>query len=500
MAQQKDFNTSQKTILDFDPIVLVRDVLKRWILILTAVVIAGVSAFIVTDRSYRPTYRTSATLVVNKRSSATTVYANLQSATTLASVLTNLLNSSVLQDVVLEELGSDIPAYTISASAIAETNLMTLQVSSSDPRTAFLVMQTLLDNHHTVTEQVVGDVIIEVLQLPKVPTGPSNWLDLSGAVKKAALLAALASSALIAFYAYMRDTIRSRKEAERKLKCWCLGELPHERKYKTLMDWILRRMSSMTVTNPGNSFRFVEANRKLRRKVEQRMGEGKVIMVTSVMENEGKSTVSVNLALSLAKKHYKTLLIDLDLRKPACHKILQQKGGRYGTRDIINGNAELIQAIETDHLSGLDVLLERITVKSAKPQVASMFSSDGVEQMIKVAREQYDYVVLDLSPLSAAPDAEYVMQHADGILMVVHQNKTRAAVINKAISVLQAGQAKLLGCVVNNVYSSGIMDSQGTDVLSGNYGKYGRYGKYGKYGDYSKTRKPGSESAGKSGS
>jgi Mrp family chromosome partitioning ATPase len=92
------------------------------------------------------------------------------------------------------------------------------------------------------------------------------------------------------------------------------------------------------------------------------------------------------------------------------------------------------------------------------------------------------------------------MQHADGIIMVVHQNKTRASVINKAISVLQGGKAKLLGCVVNNVYSSGIMESQGADVLAGGYNKYGKYGKYGNYGDYGKTRKSGSESAGKFGS
>lgn len=465
MSQSKDFTVSNSSFLTFDPIVLVRDVLKRWTLILLAAVIAGTATYILTDKSYDPVYQTSTTLVVNNRGSSSSVYSNLQTTSDLAGVFTSLLNSSVLQKLVLEDLNMTTLDCSIAAYPIAETNLLTVQVTSGNPRTAFLVLQAVIENHHVVTYEVVGDVVVEVLQLPQVPRGPINIADTTQTVQKAALLAAVAAGALILVYAYFRDTVRSRKEAESKLRCWCLGELPHEKKYKTLSEWFSRRFGSMAITNPSNSFRFVEANRKLRRRVEQHLGEDRVLMVTSVMENEGKSTVSVNLALALAMKHHNVLLIDLDLRKPACHKILQMKGGTYGTRDVIGGRVDLSKAVEKDNLSGLNVMLERTTVKSAKPQVASMIASEGLGELIRTAKERYDYVVLDLSPLSAAPDAEYVMEYADAALLVVHQNSTRANVLNKAINILQSGNARLLGCVLNNVYSTGFLSDTG-DVES----------------------------------
>jgi Mrp family chromosome partitioning ATPase len=82
--------------------------------------------------------------------------------------------------------------------------------------------------------------------------------------------------------------------------------------------------------------------------VEQHIQKGKVLMVTSVMENEGKSTVSANLALAMARKYSKVLLVDLDLHKPACRKILDQETPEYWTHDVINGTVSLEGAVKTD--------------------------------------------------------------------------------------------------------------------------------------------------------
>lgn len=83
------------------------------------------------------------------------------------------------------------------------------------------------------------------------------------------------------------------------------------------------------------SFRFVESIRKLRRRVEQHMDGGKVLIVTSLLENEGKSTVAVNLALAMEQKGKRVLLIDCDLRKPACGMVLGQSKFTYGLNDIL---------------------------------------------------------------------------------------------------------------------------------------------------------------------
>ena len=492
MAKSNDFQVTNPTLMSFEPIVLLRDVIKNWLLIIVVAVSIGVAAYIFTDQSYEPIYQTNTTMVITSRGSSSTVYSNLQNTSNLASVFTELLNSSVLQKKILEELGMSYWNYDISASAISETNLLTIRVTASDPRTAFLVMQALIKNHGIVTYDVVGNLAIEILQLPTVPKQPINSSNNIHQVRNAMIFSVIGTCGIILLYSYFKDTIRSRREADQKLKCWCLGEIRHEKKSKTTLEWILRRKNGLIITNPGSSFQFVETIRKLRRRIEQYMGNGKVLMVSSVAENEGKSTIAVNLALSFAKKHRKVLLIDMDFRKPACYKIMQQKNMKYGCRDVISGMASISAAVVNDPLSGLDMLLERYVKMSSGRQITNMVADQRVADMIEAARSQYDYIILDLPPLQAAPDAEFVMNYADASLLVVQQNLVRSSSINKAITTLQKGKAELLGCVLNNVYSLAYASRTNPGI---GYG----YG-YGTYGTYAKNKKSNSSGSRKSGS
>jgi capsular exopolysaccharide synthesis family protein len=478
MQNTKDFEYETPGLLPYDPIILVLDVLRRWLLVLVVAVVVGVGTYIAADMMYQPEYETSATLVVTTRDSTATVYTNLKSTSEIAAVFTELLNSSVLQKIVLEELGLNGISYTVTAKAIADTNLLTLKVTAQDPMTAFLVIRSLIDHHEVVTTEVIGDIIIETLQLPQIPTGPVNPQNTLKVVATAMIAAAMAVCGAIVLFSYSRNTVRNRKEAEQKLQCWCLGEIRHERRHKTAMDFFRRKHKGMVITNPDCSFHFVESIRKLRRRTEQKMENGKVLMITSVAENEGKSTIAVNLALSLAKKHEKVLLVDMDLRKPACHMILGKKPGRYTTVDLLNNRAQLCEAVQDEPLSGLDLVLERSVLSLSTDQILPLLNSLALEKMLKQARETYSYVVLDLPPMSVASDTEYIMEHADASLLVIRQGQVEAKSLNKAIDTLQKGKANLLGCVLNNVYTNGIPVN--TD---GGYGYgYGRYGAYGKEG------------------
>jgi len=261
------------------------------------------------------------------------------------------------------------------------------------------------------------------------------------------------------------------------LDCRYLGQVPHEWKYRTLHSLMRQRKRSILITNPVTSFRFVESIRKLRRRVEQRMKTRKVLMVTSLLENEGKSTVAVNLAMAMAKKYKKVLLIDCDLRKPACHLLLEQQWGGPGVRDVLRGDAPVADALLQDGASGIWMLLQR---KGGKDS-GDLLASPNMPRLLEWARQEFDFVVLDLPPMAAATDAEAVADLADGSLLVVRQNAAVAPALNKAIASLSRGRAKMLGCVLNNVYSTSLFSGQG---YGGGYGTYSHYGKYGKYGAY----------------
>ena len=485
MQENKENQAEQVELISFHPSVILRDVLKRWYLIVVAALLAGMIAYTASDLLYVPAYSTTTTFVVSVQGSSTTVYQNLSATSNLATVFSEVLNSSLLRSAILEELGMTSFDGTISASAVEETNLLTMKVTASDPRTAFLVTQAVIENHQIVSYQVLGDTILEVLQAPKVPVSPVNQKASLSYMKKASVLAAAAVFLLLAFLSYKRDVIRSKQEAEKKLDCRILGEIGHERKYKTLWAAMKRRKTSILITNPTSSFLFVETIRKLRRRVEKQMpADGRVLMVTSVIENEGKSTVAVNLALAFAQKGKRVLLLDCDLRKPACHKILEYPWEGAGTIDVANGSASLENTVVQMKNTNLFLLLQRRSTRNS----TDISGSDGMAALIQKAKERFDFVVIDTPPMSVAPDVECIMELADASLLVVQQNMVQADVINHAITALQGAKSKLLGCVVNNVYGVTLSHGGGYGYGYG-YGRYGKYGKYGGYGTADKMEK-----------
>ena len=272
MKENNENQVEQMELIPINVSIILRDVLKRWYLIVVAALLAGMIAYTASDLLYTPVYSTTTTFVVSVQGSSTTVYQNLSATSNLATVFSEVLNSSLLRSAILEKLGMTSFDGTITASAVEETNLLTMNVTASNPRTAFLVTQAVIENHQLVSYQVLGDTILEVLQAPKVPVSPLNHKASLSYMKKAVVLAAAAVICLLAFFSCKRDVIRSKQEAEKKLDCRILGEIGHEQKYKTLGAAMRRRKTSIMITNPTSSFLFVETIRKLRRRIEKAGG------------------------------------------------------------------------------------------------------------------------------------------------------------------------------------------------------------------------------------
>ena len=477
MEKTNELHTTGAGLLPFDPIVLVRDVLKRWLIVLLAALMVGVSTYIVKESSYVPVYKTNTVFVVTTRGSSTTIYNNLTSTSNVASLFTELMNSSIMRKTVMAHMGVSALDASISASVIPNTNLLTMTVSSSNPRTAFLTAQALIETHETLTYTIVDGIAMEVLQHPTVPSYPVNSAGGMAAMKRSAVLAAAVTVLALGILSFMRNAVRSGNEAQKKLDCEYLGHIPHEKKNKTLSAMLKRKKTSILIDNPVTSFQYVETIRKLRRRVEQHMGSGQVLMVTSLLENEGKSTVAVNLALSLAQKHNRVLLIDCDLRKPACHNILDHKQFTCGIKEVLQSKANLADAVLRHQSTRLYLLL----AKKGDQTAGDLIASERMRILLDWARKNFDYVVLDLPPMAAAADAEAMTALADASIMVVRQNEAVAPALNKAMSSLEGRKAKLLGCVLNNVHTSRISSGGGYGYGYG-YGKYHKYNYYKSYG------------------
>ena len=468
MEQKKQIQSDQKALCPVDPVPFLRDALRAWALILVIALVCAMAVYVYIDRVCVPSYRAEATLVLTTRDSGSSFSSNLDSSAKLAVVFTEILNSPVMRNKVLDDLDMESFTGSINAEVIESTNLLTIQVVSPNPRTAFQVIDVLLKKHEVVTDSVMGDIVLEVLEPPEVPVRPFIEVDGRRVFLKVMAVVAAALFALMIAMSSFKDVIRSKDEAEQKLDCRCLGEIFHERSRIRLKDWLFRRKRSILITHPETSFRYVSAMGKLCRRVEQHLPKGRMVMVTSVLKNEGKSTVSVNLALAMAKKYEKVLLIDMDFHNPACRRIMEHEHPAYYTHDVIEGTVTLTDAVKPDKLSRMDMLF-------AKHYDSQVIHSQGLQRMLQQARAAYDYVVIDLPPMAAASDPEAVMEYADGSLLVIRQNGTRAADLNRAIRDLQRCKTKLLGCVLNNVYSGAMFGGGGYGIGIGKYGRYAAY-------------------------
>ena len=483
MEEKKKSGAAGESVQGFHPLLLIREMIGKLWLALAVAIIVGCLAYIGASALYSPEYKTQTTFVVSVREGSSSVYSNLAAAKNIASSFSEIVDSDVMKKRVAAELGTDRVGGEISASVIEETNLIELTVTADNPRSAYLITRAVLNNYGELAEKTLSSVTLEILRQPGIPISPSNT---SGAMR-AAKLGAIASAAVVLVWvclkAYLRDTVKVTEDVEKKLDVKLLATVYHERKYKSIKEVLRRRKKSILITNPTTGFAFSETFRKLRTRVDYHMRrEGaKVIMVTSVLENEGKSTVAANLALAMNRKRKNVILIDGDMKKPALHKIMNYQDKQYaGITDYLDGKAGLKDTLISDKNYQMGLILG----KKGSDRSTELVCSPAMRELIRQARENVDCIIIDTPPMSVSPDAECIAELADASILVVRQDTTPVKVINDAIDTLSSCNAKLIGCVFNNVRSADLSDGYSYGS-GGKYGygghSYSRYG-YGKYG------------------
>jgi capsular exopolysaccharide synthesis family protein len=307
-----------------------------------------------------------------------------------------------------------------------------------------------MKNYTSVTSNVFGSAILEVLEAPQVPMYPDNPLNTRETMKMAFYFGMGAAAALLIVLSVMRDNIKNEKEVTKKLDTKLFGVIYHENKYKTLRSRLRKSKKSILITSPTVSFAFVENIKKMRTKFEYKASQNsyKVLLITSLLENEGKSTIAVNMALALAQKSKKVLLIDGDLSKPSIYKILQKEvEPDHEISECIREKGDLKDALTFDENSGMYLVIGSRRYGNS----ANLIVKNSFLDFIKVSKKMMDYIIIDAPPISAAAYTEDLADLADATLLVVRQSKARAKDINDAVDVLSGSGSELLGCVFNNV-------------------------------------------------
>lgn len=197
----------------------------------------------------------------------------------------------------------------------------------------------------------------------------------------------------------------------------------------------------------------------------------KVIALTSAQPGEGKSTTSVNLAISFARAGFRTLLIDADTRNSVMSGTFKSNERYQGLTSFLSGNAELSDVICDTSIDNLMI----IPAGQVPPNPTSLIQNDNFKAMIEIVRGLYDYVIIDTPPLGLVIDAAILAHHSDASLLVTKAGADKRRTITKVKEQLEQSGAVFLGVILNKV-----------DNTVDRYGSYGGYGAYGNYGDYGK--------------
>lgn len=444
-----------------------RAFLKLWWIFLIIISVYASVCFFRAKSSYRPYYSTSATFVVtmNQAGVYSDSYYNSATADQMAKTFPYILNSGILHKVVAADMGLDYVPGSISAVAVNGQNLFELSVSGSDPQQIYDVLQSVIKNYPSVAEYVIGDTQLHILDETGVPTEPVNQPNFLPAAKAAVKKAAFYCLVILLLFAFGRNTVRSEKDLKRISNLKCLGSVPIARfKKRTAAEKELVVLNNKKIPQS-----FKESIRTMRMRILKSCKEqgARVIMVTSSMPGEGKSTITANLALSLAQKDYKVILIDGDLRHPSLAKSLGIAKDYYGFgfRDVINQNITLKDALITYKDYNVEMLLGSRAIETTE----SLLSNSYVKTIIDEALAMADYVIIDTPPAGMLADASIIAKYVDSAVFVVHQDGVRKDRVVEAIQNLSQTGVHMAGCVLNCA-RAGITS----------YGKYG-YG-YGGYG------------------
>lgn len=276
--------------------------------------------------------------------------------------------------------------------------------------------------------------MVDQAVVPSVPIKPKKPL----IVSIAALLALLVGVGLTLLLEALNNTFKSTEQIENCLNIPVLGILP-------LMNNLERSdLAHMFITNKDNS--FSESVRTIRTGVVLSGIDHshKVMVITSSVPDEGKSTVAVNLAFALGQME-KVLLIDADLRRPTLAKNFEFPVGTPGLANLIAGTAKLEECIK--HVDGIDM----IGAGTVPPNPLELLSSPRFDKAIEELKSQYQRIIIDSPPTQAVSDAVVLSTFANSLIYVIKSDSTHIPLVEKGVGQLLQNNAPITGIVLNQV-------------------------------------------------
>lgn len=426
-----------------------RDVIKvlrsRWMTISVVTLVSLIAAVAITLLT-TPLYQASTRLFVSTTSGSSlsdTYQGNRFSQERVVSYA-ELLTGGTLAQRTIDKLGLDMTAEDFSeivkAAAIPETVLINVEILDPSPVRARDIANTLSDEFVTMVQELEtpadgtspnSRVVVEQrASIPKDPVVPNPARNLAIGLGIGLIL----GIGLAVLRNVLDNTVKDRETLEELTGAGIVGSIPLDKD----------RRSQPAITFDADDSSIAEAFRKLRTNLQFLAVDNppRVIVVTSSVPSEGKSTTAINIALALAEAEHSVVLVDGDMRRPTLHKYLELVGP-VGFSTVLSGGIALNDALQKTRFPGLTVL----TSGAIPPNPSELLASQSARNLLNELRSQFDYVIVDTTPLLAVTDAAIMAAGADGVLIMARYGNTKRDQLAHAVGQLESVGAPLLGAV-----------------------------------------------------
>ncbi len=458
---------------------------RSWILIGASAAIGTLLALILSLLS-SPVYQATSQLFVSvkSRDQLGQAYSSGLFVQQRVKSYVDVIDSPGVLEPVIQELGLDMPytalAGKVSAVSPPNTVLLNVTVTDGNPQKAADIANAVAKSYANEIARLEGSDSATTTPTPSPTTGTSaptasgdgvQATVIKPAVKGAKIAPRTRVNIMLGFLlgllvgvgiAILRNTldttVKTPEDVENSAEATMLGAVTFDPEAETSPLVTLRD------TPRSESFRTIRTNLQY----VDVDNPPHVVVITSSLPGEGKSTTAANLAIAVAQAGARVLLMEADLRRPKISEYLQVDGSR-GLTDVLVGRLPLPQAI----IHWQRGLLDFLPAGTIPPNPSELLGSRHMATVIDELKKRYDMVIIDAPPLLPITDAAILSTVADGAILVARYGKTRREQLQESADALRQVNARVLGTVFNFVPSR-------------KHGKYGYGYGYG-YGYSAKT-------------